>query len=84
MTTLSRSLGVVRPRRIGESLNQLMASPKRCAEMGQSGRQRIEEVLDWRVVSKQYRQLWHELNERRASARSRRWPAVADALHRRL
>ena len=65
-----RSLGVVLDHvALEKALTNLLASPKRCAEMGQSGRQRIEEVFDWRVVSKQYRQLWHELNERRASAR---------------
>ena len=36
--------------------------------MGEAGRMRIDSVFAWRVVSGQYRELWIELGERRASA----------------
>ena len=37
--------------------------------MGEAGRERIESVFAWNVVTEQYRELWKELEERRASAR---------------
>ena len=36
--------------------------------MGETGRERVESNFTWRVVSDQYRELWSELGERRASA----------------
>ena len=36
--------------------------------MGEEGRMRIESIFAWRVVTEQYRALWNELDERRASA----------------
>ena len=50
------------------ALGDLLAAPERCAAMGEAGRERIESVFAWRVVSEQYRELWSELSERRASA----------------
>ena len=37
--------------------------------MGEAGRERVESVYSWRVVCEQYKELWLELSERRASAR---------------
>ena len=80
-----RSLGVVLDhvalekalkRSIGRSENAALPWEKR-------GRERIESVFDWRVVSKQYRELWSELDERRASARqhgdAHPWPMAHTA-----
>ena len=52
-----------------KALGDLLDAPKRCAAMGEAGRERIESVFAWHVVSEQYRELWNELEERRASAR---------------
>lgn len=74
-----RSLGVVLDHAaLEQALGNLLADPERCAAMGEAGRERIESVFAWRVVSGQYRTLWSELSERRASARpegpSHPWP----------
>ena len=64
-----RSLGVVLDHSALErSLDNLLADPERCTAMGEAGRMRIESVFSWDVVSGQYRKLWRELSERRASA----------------
>ena len=64
-----RSLGVVLDHAAMEkALCDLVGAPDRCAAMGEAARQRIESVFAWRVVSEQYRELWSELGERRASA----------------
>ena len=65
-----RSLSVVLDHAALENvLGDLLDAPERCAAMGEAGRERIENVFAWRVVSRQYRELWSELYERRASAR---------------
>ena len=57
-----RSLGVVLDHAaLEKALENLLAAPERCAAMGQAGRERIEKVFAWPVVSEQYRQLWSEL-----------------------
>ena len=76
-----RSLGVVLDHdALEKALSDLLAAPERCAAMGEAGRLRIESVFAWRVVSEQYRELWSELNERRATARqqgdSHPWPVA--------
>ena len=64
-----RSLGVVIDHSaLEKAISNLVASPERCAAMGETGRQRIESVFAWSVVSEQYLELWSELNARRASA----------------
>ena len=64
-----RSLGVVLDHNaLEKALGDLLAAPERCTAMGEAGRERIESVFAWRVVSQQYRELWSELGERRASA----------------
>lgn len=64
-----RSLGVVIDHAaLEKALSDLIAAPERCAAMGEAARQRVESVFAWRVVSQQYRELWSELGERRASA----------------
>ena len=75
-----RSLGVVLDHAaLEKALGDLLAAPERCAAMGEAGRERIESVFAWRVVSGQYRELWSELGERRASARlARRCQPLAD------
>ena len=74
-----RSLGVVLDHvALERALGDLLAAPKRCAAMGEAGRERIESVFSWRVVSEQYRDLWSELGQRRATARlngdAQSWP----------
>ena len=74
-----RSLGVVLDNAaLEKALNDLLSAPEQCAAMGEAGRERIESIFSWRVVSEQYRQLWGELEERRTSARlhsnERFWP----------
>lgn len=49
-------------------LSQLVASAELRREMGESGRQRAQQIFDWRVIYPRYRELWIELAERRASA----------------
>ena len=76
-----RSLGVVLDHiALERALGDLLASPERCASMGKAGLERIESVFAWRVVSKQYRELWDELGKRRASAHlhgdANPWPMV--------
>jgi glycosyltransferase involved in cell wall biosynthesis len=44
----------------------LIASPERRAAMGEAGRRRAAERFDWRVVIRQYQELWGELAARRA------------------
>ena len=64
-----RSLGVVLDHAaLEKALGDLLAAPERCAAMGEAGRARIESVFTWHVVSKQYRELWGQLGEHRASA----------------
>ena len=64
-----RSLGVVLDHAaLEKALGDLLDAPERCAAMGEAGRERIESVFAWHVVSEQYRELWSELGERRASA----------------
>ena len=74
-----RSLGVVLDHAsLERALSDLLTSPERCAAMGEAGRERIESTFTWRVVSAQYRDLWCELGERRASAHlqgdAKPWP----------
>lgn len=74
-----RSLGVVLDHAALErALGDLLAAPELCAAMGEAGRERIERVFSWGVVSEQYRELWSELGERRASAHlhsdAKPWP----------
>ena len=65
-----RSLGVVLDHAaLEKALDDLLAAPERCTAMGEAGLKRVESVFAWRVVSEQYRELWSELSERRASAR---------------
>ena len=76
-----RSLGVVLDHAaLEKSLGDLLANPERCAAMGEAGRMRIESVFAWSVVSGQYRELWIELGERRASDRlesnDQTWPVA--------
>ena len=78
-----RSLGVVLDHDgLEKALGDLLDSPERCAAMGEAGRRRIETDFAWRVVSKQYRELWIALEERRASARNNDvhpWPMAHTA-----
>jgi hypothetical protein len=37
-------------------------------KFGESGRRRAREVFDWRVIIRQYQELWQELARRRAAA----------------
>ena len=70
-----RSLGVVLDHAVLEkSLGNLLADPERCAAMGDAGRMRIESLFAWPVVCGQYRELWNELSQRRASAQLRTAP----------
>ena len=74
-----RSLGmVIDHSALEKSLSDLLANPERCTAMGEAGRIRIESVFAWGVVTRQYRELWSELGELRASARlkgpSHPWP----------
>ena len=65
-----RSLGVVLDHTaLEQALSDLLTAPDRCTAMGEAGRKRIESVFAWPVVAGQYRELWGELGERRASAR---------------
>ena len=65
-----RSLGVVLDHdALEKALSNLLASPACCSAMGEAGRQRVESIFTWQVVSEQYRELWNELSERRSSAR---------------
>lgn len=65
-----RSLGVVLDHEaLEQALSDLLTAPERCTAMGEAGRKRIESVFAWPVVAGQYRELWSELGERRASAR---------------
>ena len=65
-----RSLGVVLDHTaLEQALSDLLTAPDRCTAMGEAGRKRIESVFAWPVVAGQYRELWSELGERRASAR---------------
>ena len=80
-----RSLGVVLDHAaLEKSLGDLLADPERCACMGDAGRKRIESVFAWPVVTGQYRELWSELSQRRASAQLRGsttpWPLAHSAL----
>ena len=64
-----RSLGVVLDHAaLEKALDDLLSAPERCAAMGEAGRKRIESTFSLRVVSEQYRELWSELDERRAVA----------------
>ena len=64
-----RSLGVVVDHSsLEKTLGNLLAAPELCAAMGEAGRRRIESIFSWCVVTEQYRELWSELSERRASA----------------
>jgi hypothetical protein len=59
--------------------------------MGQAGRERAQQVYDWKTVIGQYEALWAELRERRlaassvnpevAQARPHPWPARLEPLH---
>ena len=74
-----RSLGVVIDHAaLKNALAHLLTNPEHCAAMGEAGRSRVESFFSWRVVSDQYRELWNELGERRASARKQgdtyQWP----------
>ena len=64
------------------ALGDLLDTPKRCAAMGEAGRKRIESFFAWQVVSSQYRDLWHELEGRRAAHQNgdtRPWPMAHTA-----
>ena len=65
-----RSLGVVLDHAaLEKALGDLLAAPERCAAMGEEGHERIKSDFALSVVSQQYRELWSELEERRALAR---------------
>ena len=73
------SLGVVLDHAaLEKALDDLLAAPERCAAMGEAGHKRVDSVFAWRVVLEQYRELWLELGERRASAllegKTHPWP----------
>ena len=64
------------------ALGDLLDTPKRCAAMGEAGLKRIESFFAWQVVSSQYRDLWHELEGRRAAHQNgdtRPWPMAHTA-----
>ncbi|OCR02116.1 glycosyl transferase [Oscillatoriales cyanobacterium USR001] len=50
-----------------EALSKLIASGELRRKMGENGRQRVQEIYDWRVVIVAYEQLWKELAEIRAT-----------------
>ena len=79
-----RSLGVVVDHdALEKALGDLLDSPERCADMGAAGRERIERIFAWNVVTMQYRELWNELEERRKSAslngNAHPWPVANTA-----
>lgn len=63
-----------------EALTTLLDSPDARRSMGENGRQRAQEVFDWRVILSRYEDLWLELAERRAQAApgNRLWPGRQD------
>ena len=62
-----------RPRSPGEKPGQICWPIQNVAPPWEKlGRMRIESVFAWSVVSGQYRELWNELGERRASAQPTR------------
>jgi glycosyltransferase involved in cell wall biosynthesis len=51
-----------------DAFRLLLGSPERRAAMGAAGRERAARLYDWRVVIRQYQELWAELDARRAHA----------------
>ncbi|MEK0084155.1 glycosyltransferase family 4 protein [Benzoatithermus flavus] len=58
-------LAAVDPVATREVFEALLGSPERRAAMGAAGRRRAAERYDWRVVIRQYQELWGELAARR-------------------
>ena len=56
------------PRRHGEGTWRPFSRSRKLRRHGEAGRERVESIFTWRVVSDQYRELWSELGERRASS----------------
>ena len=63
-----------------KALGDLVASPERCAAMGEAGRRRIESMF-WSVVSNQYRELWSELGNAEHPPASRAFPTHGPQAH---
>ena len=64
-----RGLAVaVNPQALLAALTLLQAEPQRRQAMGLAGRQRLQQRFSAAVVAQQYRQLWHELAQRRQAA----------------
>ena len=49
-------------------LSELLKSPSTRLAMGEAGRKRVRHLFDWSVVIEQWRELIHELNQRRGRA----------------
>jgi len=75
-----RSLGVcIDHRGLTQALESLCSQSNHRREMGEKAHKRLEQKFSWSVVSRQYRDLWNELNSRRqkaaiASQRALPWP----------
>ncbi len=52
-----------------DRLADLVANPELRRRLGASGRARVREAFDWKVVYRRYQELWHELAGIRAAAR---------------
>ncbi len=49
------------PKRLAESINELMQDPDRCVAMGKRGRQRVEEHFSWRAIAGRTLELYEQL-----------------------
>ena len=58
----------VDPRRLRAALRNLVLNKSLREKMGRAGARRAREVYDWRLIIKQYQQLWGELAQRRRAA----------------
>lgn len=81
-------LAAVDPGLTRQAFEALLGDPARRAAMGAAGQRRAAERFDWRVVIRQYQELWAELAARRArdgaetpSAAAAARPAPADPWH---
>jgi len=75
-----RSLGVcIDHRELIQALDSLCSQSNYRREMGEKAQERLKQKFSWSVVSRQYRELWNELNSRRQNAaldsqRTLPWP----------
>lgn len=53
------------PKRLADRINELMASPELCADMGQRGRERVKAQFSWRAVAEQTLVMYEHLSRSR-------------------